>query len=44
MFGPKMGAPCVACTSILDGLDGQSQHVTQRVNFVVVAKSRMTGS
>jgi len=39
MFGPKMGAPCVACTSILDGLDGQSQHVTQRVNFVVVAKS-----
>jgi len=39
MFGPKMGAPCVSCTSILDGLDGQSQHVTQRVNFVVVAKS-----
>jgi predicted dithiol-disulfide oxidoreductase (DUF899 family) len=39
MFGPKMGAPCVACTSILDGLDGQSQHVIQRANFVVVARS-----
>jgi predicted dithiol-disulfide oxidoreductase (DUF899 family) len=39
MFGPKMTAPCVMCTSILDGLDGQSVHVNQRVNFVVVAKS-----
>jgi len=39
MFGPKMAAPCVMCTSILDGLDGQSAHVNQRVNFVVVAKS-----
>jgi len=39
MFGPKMAAPCTSCTSILDGLDGQSQHVTQRTNFVVVAKS-----
>jgi predicted dithiol-disulfide oxidoreductase (DUF899 family) len=39
MFGPKMAAPCVSCTSILDGLDGESAHVTQRVNFVVVAKS-----
>jgi predicted dithiol-disulfide oxidoreductase (DUF899 family) len=39
MFGPKMAAPCVACTSILDGLDGESEHVNQRVNFVVVAKS-----
>jgi predicted dithiol-disulfide oxidoreductase (DUF899 family) len=39
MFGPKMAEPCVMCTSILDGLDGQSEHVNQRVNFVVVAKS-----
>jgi predicted dithiol-disulfide oxidoreductase (DUF899 family) len=39
MFGPKMAAPCVSCTSILDGLDGESEHVNQRVNFVVVAKS-----
>ena len=34
-----MAAPCVSCTSILDGLDGESEHVNQRVNFVVVAKS-----
>jgi len=39
MFGPKMQAPCVSCTSILDGLNGASQHVTQRINFVAVAKS-----
>jgi predicted dithiol-disulfide oxidoreductase (DUF899 family) len=39
MFGPHVAAPCVSCTSILDGLDGQSAHVNQRVNFVVVAKS-----
>ncbi len=39
MFGPRMAAPCVSCTSILDGLDGESAHVNQRVNFVVVAKS-----
>ena len=28
-----------SCTSILDGLDGETPHVTQRVNFAVVAKS-----
>jgi predicted dithiol-disulfide oxidoreductase (DUF899 family) len=39
MFGPQMAEPCVMCTSILDGLDGQSEHVNQRVNFVIVAKS-----
>ena len=39
MFGPKMPAPCVMCTSILDALDGESVHVNQRVNLVVIAKS-----
>jgi predicted dithiol-disulfide oxidoreductase (DUF899 family) len=39
MYGPQMVSPCTSCTSILDGLEGQSDHVTQRVNFVVVAKS-----
>jgi predicted dithiol-disulfide oxidoreductase (DUF899 family) len=39
MFGPKMQAPCVSCTSILDSLNGASPHVTQRINFVAVAKS-----
>jgi predicted dithiol-disulfide oxidoreductase (DUF899 family) len=42
MFGPKMQAPCVSCTSILDGLNGASPHVTQRINFVAVAKSPIT--
>jgi predicted dithiol-disulfide oxidoreductase (DUF899 family) len=39
MFGPKMKEPCVSCTSILDGLNGTSQHASQRINFAVAAKS-----
>jgi len=39
MFGPAMEKPCQMCTSLLDSLEGNAQHVTQRVNFAVVAKS-----
>ena len=39
MFGPNMPAPCVSCTSILDGLNGSAPHIRQRVNFAVAAKS-----
>lgn len=39
MYGPNMAQPCASCTSILDSLDGAAEHVRQRVNFVVVAKS-----
>ena len=39
MYGPKMEAACPSCTSILDGLDGESQHVNQRASFIVIAKS-----
>jgi predicted dithiol-disulfide oxidoreductase (DUF899 family) len=39
MYGPEMPSPCPSCTSILDGLDGEAQHVTQRTNFAIVAKS-----
>jgi len=39
MFGPEMAAACPACTSILDGLDGEAPHVQNRVNLAVVAKS-----
>ncbi len=39
MYGPAMEAACPSCTSILDGLDGESQHVNQRASFVVIAKS-----
>jgi predicted dithiol-disulfide oxidoreductase (DUF899 family) len=39
MFGPEMPAACASCTSILDSLDGEVPHVTERVNLVVIAKS-----
>lgn len=39
MFGPQMAVACPSCTSILDGLNGQAPHVTERANFVVVARS-----
>lgn len=39
MYGPDMKRPCPLCTSILDGLDGQAPHITQRANLAVVAKS-----
>ncbi len=39
MFGPRMKAPCTMCTSILDGLNGNAQHVSQRVNVAVSARS-----
>jgi predicted dithiol-disulfide oxidoreductase (DUF899 family) len=31
--------PCPSCTSMLDALDGATEHITQRVNFAVVAKA-----
>lgn len=31
--------PCPHCTSMLDALNGAAQHITQRVNFAVVAKA-----
>jgi len=39
MFGPDDSSPCPLCTSILDALDGTARHVTERVPFVVIAKS-----
>lgn len=39
MYGPQMEKACPMCTSMLDGLDRQAQHATQRVNLVVAAKS-----
>lgn len=39
MYSPKMEHACPSCTSILDGLNGSSPHINQRINFVVVAKS-----
>ena len=39
MYGPKMAKACPMCTSMLDGLNGNAQHVAQRTNLVVIAKS-----
>ena len=44
MFIPgKAGLPleeaCPACTSIIDAVDGEVPHITQRLNFAVVAKA-----
>jgi len=39
MFGPERERPCPGCTHFLDSLDGAVQHISQRVNLVVVAKS-----
>jgi predicted dithiol-disulfide oxidoreductase (DUF899 family) len=39
MFGPERERPCPGCTHFLDGLDGASRHIAQRINLAVVAKS-----
>src|SRR5581483_5768567 len=36
---PLPETPCASCTSILDSLDGAAQHLDQRLNLAVVAKS-----
>jgi predicted dithiol-disulfide oxidoreductase (DUF899 family) len=39
MYGPKMAEACPMCSSMLDGLNGNAQHIAQRTNLVVIAKS-----
>ena len=39
MYGPQMKHACPMCTSFLDGLDGNAQHIRQRTDLVVIAKS-----
>jgi predicted dithiol-disulfide oxidoreductase (DUF899 family) len=36
---PLAEGPCPSCTALLDQLDGAVEHVSQHVNFVVVAKT-----
>jgi predicted dithiol-disulfide oxidoreductase (DUF899 family) len=31
--------PCPSCTSIIDGIDGELRHITQKVNFAVCSKA-----
>jgi predicted dithiol-disulfide oxidoreductase (DUF899 family) len=37
--GDPLGEGCPSCTSIIDAIDGASPHITQRINFAVVAKA-----
>ena len=39
MYGPDVELPCTGCTHFLDGLEGMVQHITQRINLAIVAKS-----
>lgn len=39
MYGPAMARPCPSCSSILDGLDAQVAHLSQRVAVAAVALS-----
>jgi predicted dithiol-disulfide oxidoreductase (DUF899 family) len=39
MYGPKMANACPMCTAMLDALNGNAQHIAQRTNLVVIAKS-----
>jgi predicted dithiol-disulfide oxidoreductase (DUF899 family) len=36
---PLAEGPCPSCTTLLDQLDGAAEHVSQRMNFAVVAKA-----
>jgi predicted dithiol-disulfide oxidoreductase (DUF899 family) len=37
--GVPLEAGCPSCTSIIDAIDGEVPHITQRINFAVVAKA-----
>jgi predicted dithiol-disulfide oxidoreductase (DUF899 family) len=39
MFGPERERPCPGCTHSLDSMNGAAEHIAQRLNYVVVAKS-----
>ena len=39
MYGPERERPCPGCTHFLDSLDGEVEHIVQRINLAVVAKS-----
>jgi predicted dithiol-disulfide oxidoreductase (DUF899 family) len=39
MYGPERERPCPGCTHSLDAMNGTAEHIAQRLNYVVVAKS-----
>jgi predicted dithiol-disulfide oxidoreductase (DUF899 family) len=39
MYGPAMNNACPSCSSIIDALDQESKHISQRTSLIAVAKS-----
>ena len=39
MYSTDMPTPCTSCTSIIDTLNANTAHITDRINLVIVAKS-----
>ena len=39
MYHPDEENACPSCTSIVDGLDGASPHIQDKINFVVITKA-----
>ena len=35
MYGPERDRPCPGCTHFLDGLDGETEHIVQRINLAL---------
>jgi predicted dithiol-disulfide oxidoreductase (DUF899 family) len=38
MYGPDDDAPCPLCTSLIDAVDGELPHITQRINFAAASR------
>jgi predicted dithiol-disulfide oxidoreductase (DUF899 family) len=39
MYGPAAAAACPLCTSFIDAIDGEIEHLSQRLSFALVARS-----
>ncbi len=39
MYGPQADSACPLCTSFIDAIDGELEHLTERLSFAVVARS-----
>jgi predicted dithiol-disulfide oxidoreductase (DUF899 family) len=39
MYGPRDESACPLCTSLIDALDGEVEHLTQRLNFAILARA-----
>ncbi|MCG8493511.1 MAG: DUF899 family protein [Sneathiellales bacterium] len=39
MYGPEAEQACPMCSAFLDGINGETRHLTDRVNFLIAAKS-----